>query len=282
MPKTDVLIGAHVSGGIADCIDGAEAIGARTIQIFGASPRMWRTKMPSEHEVSEYKKKLKASSVQSVYLHAAYLVNLASSSADIYAFSAQSLADHLTIAEMLGAEGVIFHLGSSKGGERDEAFTKEIAAIKKILQLVPGKANLIMENAAGGGDKIGADIADIARLFHGVKSTRLKVCYDTAHGFEAGLVQSYTKESVKKLFDEFDKEIGLKHLVAIHANDSKTETGSNHDKHENIGEGYIGLSGFKALAGDARLHDKAWLLEVPGFDEMGPDKKNIEILKSCF
>ena len=278
----DLLIGAHVSGGIADCIDSAEAIGARTIQIFGASPRMWRTKMPSEHEVSEYKKKLNASSVQSVYLHAAYLVNLASSSADIYAFSAQSLADHLTIAEMLGAEGVIFHLGSSKGGERDEAFTKEIAAIKKILQLVPGKANLIMENAAGGGDKIGADIADIARLFHGVKSPRLKVCYDTAHGFEAGLVQSYTKESVKKLFDEFDKEIGLKHLVAIHANDSKTETGSNHDKHENIGEGYIGLSGFKALAGDARLHDKAWLLEVPGFDEMGPDKKNIEILKSCF
>lgn len=276
------IIGAHISGGLSVCVAGAEKIGAQAMQIFGSSPRMWRTRMPLAGEVHEYKKELEKSNVREVYLHASYLVNLASSSPEIYAYSIQSLADHLRIADMLGAEGVIFHLGSTKGGTREEGFLREIEAIKKILLLVPGSTKLIMENTAGGGDKIGAEIADIARILHSVKSPRVKVCYDTAHGFEAGLVETYTPASVKKLFDEFDKELGVENIVAIHANDSKTLSGSKHDQHENIGEGHIGLAGFKALAGEKRLHDKAWLLEVPGFQSEGPDAENIKLLTSCF
>lgn len=276
------IIGAHISGGLTVSVENAEKIGARAMQIFGSSPRMWRTRMPLAGEVTEYKKALTKSSVKEVYLHAAYLVNLASSSPEIYTYSIQSLMDHLKIAEVIGAEGVIFHLGSTKGGTREEGFAREIEAMKKVLQAVPGKAQLIMENTAGGGDKIGAEIADIARLLKAVKSPRVKVCYDTAHGFEAGLVETYTKASVKKLFDEFDKELGVENIVAIHANDSKTISGSKHDQHENIGEGHIGLAGFKALASEPRLHNKAWLLEVPGFSGEGPDAENIKLLTSCF
>ncbi|MEI6479491.1 MAG: deoxyribonuclease IV [bacterium] len=276
------IIGAHISGGLSVCVENAERIGAQTMQIFGSSPRMWRTRMPLADEVAEYKKVLGKSSIKKVFLHSAYLVNLASSSPDIYSFSIQSLMDHLKIADVIGAEGVIFHLGSTKGGDRDEGFEREVLAIKKVLSTVPGGTQLIMENTAGGGDKIGAEISDIARLLNSVNSPRVKVCYDTAHGFEAGLVESYTKESVKKLFDEFDKKLGIENIVAIHANDSKTISNSNHDKHENIGEGHIGINGFEALASDSRLHDKAWILEVPGFDGEGSDKKNIEILSSCF
>ncbi|MEK7089540.1 MAG: deoxyribonuclease IV, partial [Patescibacteria group bacterium] len=276
------IIGAHISGGLTTCVENAEKIGARAMQIFGSSPRMWRTRMPLTGEVAEYKKVLAKSSVKAVYLHAAYLVNLASSSTEIYTYSMQSLMDHLKIAEVIGAEGVIFHLGSTKGGTREEGFAREIEAMKKVLQAVPGKAQLIMENTAGGGDKIGAEIVDIERLMHGVNSPRVKVCYDTAHGFEAGLVESYTQASVKKLFDEFDKELGVENIVAIHANDSKTISGSNHDQHENIGDGHIGIEGFKALAGEKRLYNKAWLLEVPGFLGEGPDEENIKLLTSCF
>lgn len=276
------IIGAHISGGLSASVLGAEKIGAHAMQIFGSSPRMWRTRMPLVAEIAEYKKALAKSNVRAVYLHAAYLVNLASSSPEIYAYSMQSLIDHLKIAELIGAEGVIFHLGSTKGGTREEGFAREIAAMQKILHAVPGKAELIMENTAGGGDKIGAEIADIARILHAVKSPRVKVCFDTAHGFEAGLVETYTPVSVKKLFDEFDKELGIENIVAIHANDSKTISGSKHDQHENIGEGHIGLAGFKALAGEKRLHDKAWLLEVPGFGGEGPDAENIKILTECF
>ena len=252
-------------------------VGARAMQILVCRPECGGHNT-TYGRVVEYKK-CSQSSVKAVCLHAAYLV-VCGSSTEIYTYSMQSLMDHLKIAEVI--EGVIFHLGSTKGGTREEGFAREIEAMKKVLQAVPGKAQLIMENTAGGGDKIGAEIVDIERLMHGVNSPRVKVCYDTAHGFEAGLVESYTQASVKKLFDEFDKELGVENIVAIHANDSKTISGSNHDQHENIGDGHIGIEGFKALAGEKRLYNKAWLLEVPGFLCEGPDEENIKLLTSCF
>ncbi|KKW28772.1 MAG: putative endonuclease 4, partial [Parcubacteria group bacterium GW2011_GWB1_52_7] len=78
------------------------------------------------------------------------------------------------------------------------------------------------------------------------------------------------------------KSVGIQNVVALHVNDSKTPFNSRHDRHENLGEGYIGIDGFRALAGEKRLHHAAWILEVPGFDGEGPDKRNIEILKNCF
>lgn len=277
-------IGAHVGrrGSLASTIDAAEAIGATAIQIFGSSPRVWRTVMPKADDVSEFKMRMEKSPVRAVFLHAAYLVNLASASGDLYAFSTQSLIDHMKIADAIGAKGLIFHLGSFKGGDRDTAFEREVAAMKRVLESVPGTTKLIMENTAGGGDKIGASIEDVARIYHAMKSDRVKICYDTAHGFEAGLVSEYTAGSVKNLFDAWEKAVGMDAFAALHANDSKTLSGSHHDQHENIGEGHIGIQGFKALCADVRLRALPWLLETPGFDGMGPDKKNIETLRSCF
>ncbi len=140
----------------------------------------------------------------------------------------------------------------------------------------------MIENAAGGGQKIGANARDIGAILRAVKSKQLKVCFDTAHAFEAGLVDEYTPAKTKKLFDEWAREVGIKNIIALHVNDSKTAFNSHHDRHENIGEGYIGISGFRNLAKEKRLRDKAWLLEVPGFMGAGPDKKNIEILRGCF
>ena len=283
MSEKELLIGGHVSaaGGMKNAIDNAEAIGANAIQIFGSSPQTWAARMPSDADVAEYKKRLHISNVKQVYLHAAYLVNLASASDLIYRRSVQSLTDHLKIAEKIGAEGLIFHVGSSKGIARDEALQQEIEGMKKIIESVPGRAHLIMENTAGGGEKIGS-IEDIGFLFKKTGSHRVKICFDTAHAFEAGVVKEYTRASVSKLCDEMEDAFGLENLTAIHANDSKTIYESHHDQHQNIGEGHIGIVGFRALANEKRLRDKAWLLEVPGFSDEGPDKKNINILRRCF
>lgn len=277
-------IGGHVStaGGISFAIVNGENIGATTIQIFGSSPQMWFTKFPDESEIRKFKAAREKSVIRSVYLHASYLINLASVSDDIYRKSIKNMSEHLKIAELMGANGLIFHLGSSKGLNKDTALDKEVVAMKEILKNVLGKSELIMENSAGGGDKIGSDIQEIKFLFDKVNSPRVKACFDTAHAFEAGIIKEYTKEKVEKLLDEWNSAIGIENLVALHINDSKTSFGSHHDKHENIGDGYIGLDGFRALACDKRLSDKAWILEVPGFDGMGPDKKNIGIVKSLF
>jgi len=282
------IIGAHVStaGGYKNAIIKAEKIGAECIQIFGASPRSYTAKMPDKKSIEEYKIALKNSTVKKVFLHAAYLVNLASDNKDIFKKSVRNLIDHLQIAEMLGAQGLIFHIGSGKDQPREQALKLTLYGMKEVLKNVHGKTELIMENTAGSGQKIGRDAKELGWLLKQMKSKRVKVCVDTAHALEAGVIEKFTPKEVKKFLDEYDKEVGLsaqggreRNISAFHINDSKTEFNSHHDKHENIGQGHIGLVGFKNLARDKRMKDMPWILEVPGFNGEGPDKKNVEILK---
>ncbi|MGZ3789024.1 MAG: deoxyribonuclease IV [Bacteriovorax sp.] len=281
-----VNVGAHVSvaGGLFKGIEKAVSIGARSIQIFGSSPRQWATRLPEEQSIELYKDALKKSDVSAVFLHAPYLVNLGSFDEEQFTKSQKTLCDHLLIAKMINAEGLIFHVGSmASSATREESLDRAALGMKQVLKQVPGKTQLIMENSAGGPSKIGSSLDDLAALFKKTKSNRVKICLDTAHALEGGLIESFTSSNIKKLFDEFDELIGLKNLVVLHANDSKTPYNSHHDLHENIGRGHIGLEGFRNLAKEKRIQNLPWILEVPGFGvKKGPDKKNIQILNSCF
>ncbi len=279
-----VRIGGHVSaaGGLKNAIENAERIGATCIQIFGASPRQWAAKVPDTKNVDSYREALQKSNVKAVYLHGAYVVNLASPEKTTREKSITNLSTHLAIVEAIGADGLIFHVGSGKEMPKKDAMKEAVACMKQVLKNVPGKARLVIENAAGGGQKLGASPKDIGDMMRAVGSARVKVCVDTAHAFEAGLIDEYTPEKTKQFLKQWDDAVGLENIVALHVNDSKSPYDSHYDRHENIGKGFIGLKGFQVLAKQKALHDKAWLLEVPGFDNMGPDKKNIEILKGCF
>jgi len=224
-----------------------------------------------------------------VYQHGAYLPNLGTADAEAMRKSIVNLSTHLQISNAIGGQGVIFHVGSPKKGDRNQALKRAVVAMKQILKSVRGDAQLIMENS-GSVKKIGGSIEDLQYLFTQVNDSRLKVCVDTAHSFEAGLIEDYTPVKIKKFLDDWDEAIGLNNIPALHINDSKTQYNSQNDKHENLGEGYIGLSGFKNLAKEKRLAHTSWFLEVPGFPAeggsasggAGPDKKNMELLKSCF
>jgi len=277
-------IGAHVSaaGRLSDAIDRAKNIGAECIQLFGASPQQWAARIPGEKDATQFKERRRTEGISPVYLHAAYLVNLASPDPVLRARSLKSLADHLTIADLLGAEGLIFHIGSGKELPKEEAVRHVVGAMQRVLEETPGEPLLIIENSAGGGQKIGSSLEEIAHIMRHVGSRRVGMCFDTAHAFEAGLIERYDREGVARLIAALDGSVGLGALVALHVNDSKTAFNSHHDRHENIGEGQIGLDGFRELAKRTELHDKAWILEVPGFESEGPDRRNIELLKSCF
>ena len=271
-----------VAGGLYKAFDNAKRMGAECIQIFGASPRQWQARIPSKEDIKTYKEEEERSKISPVYLHSAYLVNLASPSKEIRGKSIKNLSLHLKIADLIGAQGLIFHVGSGKETSREEAIKKVIFGMKTVLKNVPGRVKLLMENSAGGGSKLGANISDFGELLKGAGSQRVKICFDTAHAYEAGIIKEYTKKNVKNLFDEWECQVGVENIIVLHANDSKTKYNSHSDRHENIGEGFIGIDGFKALAGEKRIKDKAWIIETPGFDNEGPDKKNIDILKSLF
>jgi deoxyribonuclease-4 len=117
-----------------------------------------------------------------------------------------------------------------------------------------------------------------------VGSPRLKVCLDTQHAFATGY-QVATPDGLAKTMDEFEREVGLANLVAVHANDSKCPLGGGVDRHENIGEGHIGREGFRMILAHPAFRDVPFLLEVPGFpigDKKpdGPDKENVDRLKA--
>lgn len=257
------------------------------MQIFGASPRQWRVKMPDEEILKKFNEEKSRSKLGPIFLHASYLVNIGTPDPDLYKKSIQSLTDHLKIAELLEAEGLIYHIGSYKNSTWEESAERVVEGMHQALKSAPGKANLIMENSAGGGSKIGLTLEEIGKIYKMAKaklpssiSDRIKVCIDTAHAFGAGILETFSAEELNNFTKEADRAFGLQNLSVLHINDSMVPFGSKRDRHENIGEGEIGLESFKNMSENKALSALPWLLEVPGFEKTGPDKRNVDLIKS--
>ena len=273
-------IGAHVStaGGLSNAFDRASNIGAEAIQIFASSPRAWKFNQPKEEEVNLFKEKMEQTGIWPCYIHGSYLVNIGGDPSQIEK-SIESLTNNMSVAGKIGAEGVIFHGGSHKGKGFHNIVKQASECLKRVLDNSPENVWLCLENSAGMGSHIGSSFEEMGELIHLVQNDNLKVCLDTEHMFAAGYDLTNPDE-VPRIMKRFDEEIGLSKLVAVHANDSKVELGSGVDRHENIGDGFIGIDGFKSLMNDPSFEKVPFFLEVPGFDSNGPDEININLLKS--
>lgn len=280
------LLGMHVSaaGGAHRAIGRGEEMGAKVIQIFGASPRSYAAAMPSAENVALLRDARAESGIEKVFLHAAYLVNLSSDKPSLRAMSRKSLAGHLRIAEAYGADGLIFHPGSYGAQLPEEGVAHTASGMRAVLEEVPGSCRLLVENTAAGGTKLGGTPESVAAILDATAMPeRTGACLDTAHAFESGVVTDYADAGLLAEFlARWDRTIGFGRTYALHANDSKTVAGSLHDKHENIGDGYIGAVGIAALAKSGVFDHAAWMLEVPGIEGFGPDRENLERLRACF
>ena len=272
-------LGAHVStsGGLHTAIGRAEEIGAETIQIFASSPRAWRFRSHASEDIFAYQDRARKSDVTPLFIHCSYLVNVGGSE-DILGKSVTSLIAHMGAAHAIGAAGVIFHGGSHKGVGFDGVFEQTVIALKEVLASSSGDVWLIIENSAGMGSHIGSSFREIGRILREIESPQLKACLDTQHSFAAGY-NIADRNGLDDAMGEFEEEIGLSRLVAVHSNDSKIELGGGVDRHENIGDGHIGITGFEGIIAHPAFRDVPFLLEVPGVDGSGPDKYNLDLLK---
>ena len=276
-----MLIGAHVStaGGLLKAVDRAVEIGAEAMQIFASSPRAWAFKVPSDEDVAAFREKSAEAGLGPTVLHAIYLVAPGSPDPALVERSVESLTRHLETANRLGALGLIFHAASHRGAGLDAVFDQFVSGVGRILDTAPGDALLMLENSAGQGNHIGSTFAELGRLIRAIDSPRVKVCLDTQHSWAAGY-DIASHEGLHATVAEFDREIGLELLAAVHVNDSKRPLGSGVDRHENIGEGLIGREGLKTFMSHPVFRDLPFYLEVPGFGEKGPDAENVAILKA--
>ncbi|MBT3941140.1 MAG: deoxyribonuclease IV [Chloroflexi bacterium] len=275
-------IGAHVSaaGGLPKAIGRAQDIGAEAMQIFASSPRAWRFKSPEDALVEKFKEASEEAGMGPTVFHGIYLCALGSQDEALVERSIESLTNHLQTAERAGALGVIFHPASHKGVGFEAVLDQFVEGVKKVLDAAPGDALLMLENSAGAGDHIGSKFSELGAIIKNVGSERVHVCLDTQHAWAAGY-ELNDAEKLDAMLAEFDKEIGLDRLSAIHANDSMRPLGSAVDRHDNIGEGEIGVAGFELMMSRPAFADVPMYLEVPGFEKGGPDKKNVDLMKDA-
>ena len=273
-------LGAHVStaGGLHTAFRRAASMDAETIQIFASSPRAWKFRELKPDIALKFREESENTGIAPVFIHGSYLVNIGGG-ADQLDKSAACLIQNMEVAAEIGAEGVIFHAGSHKGKGFDAVLESATETLKRVLESSPEGPSLIIENSAGMGAHLGSSFEEIGRMIETVSSDRVKVCLDTEHCFAAGYNLA-DSDGINAAMEEFDERVGLDRLVVVHANDAKVELGSGVDRHENIGEGYIGLEGFEIIMGHDAFRDVPFVLEVPGPDKKGPDKENLDRLKS--
>jgi deoxyribonuclease-4 len=275
-----VQIGAHVSssGGIDKAIDRAVEIGADSVQVFTQSPRTWR---PTNHDPASFdrfREKRAEAGIGGVLCHALYLCNLAAPDDAVYEKSVAAMRNTMEVAGGIGADAVVFHVGSHLGSGFEAGLERVLPAMEQLLELCSGETWLLMENSAGAGGTIGRSVEELATLNERLgRHPRLGVCLDSCHLWVSGVDVTDPAE-LDACLDEVDSAIGLDRLRALHVNDAAAPFASNRDRHANILEGELGEKLGVFLA-SPRLQGLPAVLEVAGPENRGPDANEIRKAK---
>jgi deoxyribonuclease-4 len=258
-----MLVGGHVStsGGLVKAHERGVEFGCEALQIFNQSPRMWRPTEWKKDDIAEFRERMESGPIKSVVIHAVYLINAASNDKEIRKKSLNSLAHALRVGDAIGADGVVFHPGSTVGEPLDESIGRVGEAIRHVLDESEG-CPLLLEDTAGAGGTIGRDFHELATLIDlGGGGDRLGICLDCCHMFASGYDIS-TADKLADVIDECASIVGLERLQCLHVNDSQVALGSNRDRHAKMAEGELGTRGLSAFLSEPRFEGLPALLET--------------------
>jgi deoxyribonuclease-4 len=273
-----VLLGAHCSGGVKKALDRASELGADSMQLFVQSPRTWRFPEHDPADLAAFRERRGELGIGAVLVHALYLVNLASPNDDFYGKSVSTLRSTVDAACAIGADAVVFHVGSHQGAGFEAGLERVVPALAQALERCSETTWLLIENSAGAGGTIGRSIDELAALYEALgRHPRLGVCLDSCHLWVSGFDVTDRGE-LDRLVEELDSRVGLDRLRALHVNDAQAPLGSNRDRHANIGDGLIGEQ-LGSFLGHPALQGLPAVLEVPGPDNHGPDEGEMRKLR---
>ncbi|HEV2447067.1 MAG TPA: deoxyribonuclease IV [Candidatus Sulfopaludibacter sp.] len=276
-------LGIHTStaGSLEKAALKAAELGANTFQIFSASPRMWRARMPDKAAVRLLRAARERCDLHPLAIHANYLVNLAAHDPIVRAKSIAAFREELQRAVLMDADYLVLHPGSYRGRSVEEAIEAFAVALRdSAMDFRHAGLTVLLENTAGSGCAIGSRLEELREIRDRTRAlTGLPIgyCLDTCHLLAAGF-DIATAPGLRSTVQEVEACLGWNDVHLIHANDSKTPLGSRVDRHENIGEGHIGATGFRRILRHPKLRGKPFILETPVRDP-GDDRRNLDTLK---
>ncbi len=275
-PQKGLLLGAHesVAGGLSKAFERAATDGAQAIQIFTKNARGWAAKPLEAQDVTDFRNAARASGVPSA-AHASYLINLASEDPELRRKSLDGMTDEVARCDALGVPNLVVHPGSHADEKRGVALVA--AALREVHRRRPrSSTRILLENTAGQGNSLGHRIEQLAALHRALgKPSWIGFCLDTCHLFAAGYDLG-SAAGYRRTMSQFDEQVGLSLVRAFHLNDCKGPLGCRVDRHEDIGEGEMGLAGFECLVNDRRFRGIPGMLET----EEGHQQTNLAALRA--
>ncbi len=275
-------LGAHMSiaGSIPLAIERGLKVGCGVIQIFTQNSNQWRGKAISEADAALFKERFAASGLSEIVCHDIYLVNLAAAPGEVREKSLAAFGEEMERCARLGIDKIIMHPGAHVGDGEELGIKRICAAFDQLFKTVSAyQGKVLLETTAGQGSNVGFTFEQLKAIIDGSAfAERFGVCYDTCHTFAAGY-DITTPAGYKKVFAEFDRIIGLERLQAFHMNDSKKGLNCRVDRHEHIGQGAMGLDGFRLIMNDPRFVKVPKILETPKGDDDEMDMVNLKTLR---
>ncbi len=276
-----ILVGAHFSaaGGVHNAVSCAAKFGATTLQLFTSNQKQWSSRPIADSVVEKFLELAEETGMEKMISHDSYLINLGSPKEEMLEKSLAAFEKEIERCTQLKLSYMNFHPGAATGSEEQDCLDQIVKSLLSFEKLAnkPNAPRLLLETTAGQGTTVGHRFEHLGYIVDQVKTKLpIGVCIDTCHIFSAGY-DIRTKASWDKTLKEFDKAIGLKHLYALHVNDSMKELGSRRDRHANLGKGEIGIECFKVMMQDKRLVDIPKYLETPNGDTMWAEE--IQMLK---
>ncbi len=275
-----MLIGAHVStaGGLAKAVSRGAGLGCSSIQIFSQSPRAWKPTNHTDEDFAAFREAMDASQVESVIIHAVYLINCATPEPELRSKSLAALTHALRVGDAIGAAGVVLHPGARKDAELAPALARAGEVISEAIA-DSDSCPVLIEQMAGHKGILGHDFDEIAALTEAAGGgERVGLCLDSCHLFAAG-VDIRTAEGTSAMVDEIEEKLGLSRLRALHVNDSMTPFGSRRDRHADLGRGEIGEESLALFLSEPRFDGLTATLETPGREKKGATAEDIEFAR---
>jgi deoxyribonuclease-4 len=269
-----------IAGGLHLALERGHALDCFAVQIFLKNQRQWAAPRLGADEVRLFRATRRTLATGWVFAHASYLINLASPIPAAWSQAVDAFTDELERAEALGLACVVIHPGSHLGAGVETGVARVAAAVAEVLRRTRGyRVRVALENTAGGGGGLGRTFTELGAMLERVGwARRVGVCLDTCHLFAAGY-DVRTAAGYRAAIAECERAVGLARVLAFHLNDAKAPLGSGLDRHENIGRGVLGESAFEKMLAHPALQNVPWVLEVPGYDDKGPDLQNVQDLK---